>query len=68
MTPSPRQFHGPVTNAGQAERAAWLVLGGSLLVLGLAGRSVGGAAAAMAGGSLPYRGITGHSRFIMHST
>ena len=47
-------------NVGQAERAASAALGGTLLLLGLGRRSLGGAAVAALGGGLVYRAATGH--------
>ena len=50
------------TNIGRAERLASVALGGVLIVRGLNRSSLGGAAAAFAGGALVYRGVTGRSR------
>jgi len=47
-------------NVGTAERSASAVVGGALVLLGIARRSIGGAAAALLGGGLLYRGIGGH--------
>ncbi|QDV36987.1 SRPBCC family protein [Tautonia plasticadhaerens] len=47
-------------NVGQAERVASAALGGTLLLLGLGRRSLGGAAVAALGGGLVYRAATGH--------
>ena len=47
-------------NVGQAERVASAALGGTLLMLGLGRRSLGGAAVAALGGGLVYRAATGH--------
>ena len=47
-------------NVGQAERVASAALGGTLLLLGLGRRSLGGAAVAAVGGGLVYRAATGH--------
>jgi len=47
-------------NVGDAERAISAVLGGTLVLLGLRRRSLGGAAMALAGGDLIYRGVRGH--------
>ena len=47
-------------NVGQGERVASTVLGAALVLLGLERRSPGGVLAALAGGSLLYRGVTGH--------
>lgn len=50
----------PQVNVNHTERVASAVLGGSLLTLMLRRRSLGGAVAALAGGELLYRGISGH--------
>src|SRR5436309_16071413 len=47
-------------NVGEAERWASALTGGLLLFHGLRKKSLGGLATAAAGGSLLYRGITGH--------
>jgi len=47
-------------NVGKAERAGSAVLGGTLLTIGLARRSMGGLAAVVAGGGFLYRAVTGH--------
>jgi len=47
-------------NVGDAERMLSLIGGGALTVLGLSRRSLGGLALAAVGGSLVYRGMTGH--------
>ncbi|GAB3675044.1 SRPBCC family protein [Halopiger thermotolerans] len=47
---------------GRGERIASVALGGLLVARGLRRRSLGGAATALAGGGLVYRGITGRSR------
>ncbi len=47
-------------NVGQGERIASAALGGTLLLLGLGRRSLGGAAVAALGGGLVYRAATGH--------
>ena len=47
-------------NVGEVERVASAALGGTLLLLGLGRRSLGGAAAAALGGGLVYRAVTGH--------
>jgi uncharacterized membrane protein len=47
-------------NVGKAERLASALGGGALALYGLSRRSVGGAALALAGGGLLYRGVTGH--------
>ncbi len=47
-------------NIGQVERVASAALGGTLLLLGLGRRSLGGAAVAALGGGLVYRAATGH--------
>ena len=47
-------------NVGQVERVASAALGGTLLLLGLGRRSLGGAAVAALGGGLVYRAATGH--------
>lgn len=49
-------------NVNLWERATSAALGGTLVTLGLRRRSLGGAATALAGGLLFYRGISGHSR------
>ena len=46
-------------NVGQAERVASAAFGGTLLLLGLGRRSLGGAAVAALGGGLVYRAATG---------
>ena len=46
----------------RGERVASAALGGTLLTLGLGRRSLGGAATAIAGGYLLYRGISGRGR------
>jgi uncharacterized membrane protein len=48
-------------NVSQVERALSVVVGGMLVAGGLRRRSLGGMAAALAGGELLRRGITGHS-------
>jgi uncharacterized membrane protein len=55
--------HAPVgwttkPDAGRGKRIAAAVLGGALVALGLRRRSLGGAAAALAGGWLLYRGVS----------
>src|SRR5438128_1899588 len=47
-------------NVGQIERLASVITGGALGLYGLARRSLAGAALAAIGGSLVYRGLTGH--------
>ena len=47
-------------NVGQAERVASAAVGGTLLLLGLGRRSLGGAVVAALGGGLVYRAATGH--------
>ena len=47
-------------NVGQVERLASVVAGAALAVYGLDRRTLGGAALALVGGSLIYRGATGH--------
>jgi len=47
-------------NVGETERWLSLVGGGALAALGLARGSLGGLALALVGGSLMYRGFTGH--------
>jgi uncharacterized membrane protein len=47
-------------NVGQQERMASIVGGGLLTLLGLRRRSTFGALVAVVGGSLVYRGVTGH--------
>ena len=47
-------------NVGQAERVASAALGGTLLLLGLGRRSLGGVAVAALGSGLAYRAATGH--------
>lgn len=47
-------------NVAGAERAASAILGGTLVVLGLGRRTLGGAVAAIAGGGLIYRGVSGN--------
>lgn len=49
-------------NVGRGERAASAAIGGALLARGLRRRSLGGAASAVAGAALAYRGLSGHSR------
>ncbi|MBA4067613.1 MAG: cyclase [Isosphaera sp.] len=46
-------------NVGDTERVVSAAVGGVLALLGLARRSLGGGAAALAGGGLLYRGLTG---------
>jgi uncharacterized membrane protein len=48
-------------NVGQTERMVSMVVGGPLVLYGLARRSVGGLLLAAVGGDLLYRGVTGHS-------
>lgn len=50
----------PEINVGHQERMASVVGGGLLTLLGLRRRSTFGALLAVAGGSLIYRGVTGH--------
>lgn len=50
----------PGVNVGNAERWASAAAGGALALLGLSRRSLGGAALALAGGALVYRGVSGH--------
>ena len=47
-------------NVGDTERVVSAAVGGALVLLGLARRSLGGGAAALAGSGLLYRGLTGH--------
>lgn len=47
-------------NVGDVERWVSLVGGGALAIWGLQRRTAGGLAAALAGGSLVYRGLSGH--------
>ena len=47
-------------NVGQIERLASVITGGALGLYGVARRSLAGAALAAIGGSLVYRGLTGH--------
>jgi uncharacterized membrane protein len=47
-------------NVGDVERWASVAAGGGMALLGLSRRSIGGAALALAGGALVYRGVTGH--------
>jgi uncharacterized membrane protein len=47
-------------NVGDAERWASAITGGALALYGLSRMSVGGALAALLGGSLFYRGVTGN--------
>jgi uncharacterized membrane protein len=47
-------------NVGQTERWASAVAGGALAIFGLSRRTWGGAVLALVGGSLIYRGSTGH--------
>lgn len=49
----------PGVNVGEAERVMSAVLGGTLVLLGLGRRSLSGAAAALAGAGLIYRGVSG---------
>jgi uncharacterized membrane protein len=49
-------------NVGRPERMASAALGGALIVLGFRRRSPGGAAMALLGGGLLYRGVSGHCR------
>lgn len=51
---------GGYINVGDSERWLSLVGGGLLGIYGLTRRSLGGLALAAAGGSLAYRGVTGH--------
>ena len=51
------------SNVGQAERVASAALGGTLLMLGLGRRSLGGVAVAALGGGLVYRAATGQCHF-----
>jgi uncharacterized membrane protein len=48
-------------NVNEVERAVSMLLGGLLVASGIKRRSVGGAVAALAGGQLLRRGVTGHS-------
>lgn len=50
----------PYVNVGKPERVVSSIGGGVLLLLGLARRSLPGLALAALGGSLLYRGLTGH--------
>jgi len=50
----------PGVNVGDTERVVSAAVGGVLALLGLTRRSIGGGAAALAGGGLLYRGLTGH--------
>src|SRR3954471_4921366 len=47
-------------NVGQTERAVSALAGGTLILLGLRQRGVGGALAALGGVALMQRGMTGH--------
>src|SRR5437868_2545032 len=47
-------------NVGDTERWASLIAGGALAIYGLSRRTLGGMGLALAGGSLLYRGATGH--------
>lgn len=49
-------------NVGQVERVASAALGGTLVLLGLGRRSLGGAAVAALGGGLVCRAVTGHCK------
>ncbi len=51
---------GPVVNIGKKNRLASLIGGGALALYGLSKRSVGGTLLAFVGGTLVYRGMTGH--------
>ena len=51
---------GERVNVSGAERWVSAIGGGALTLIGLSRRSVGGAALALAGGSLIHRGVTGH--------
>src|SRR4051794_40041435 len=51
---------GSGVNVGDTERVVSAAAGGLLVLLGLARRSLGGGAAALAGSGLLYRGLTGH--------
>lgn len=59
-TNAPDDTRGAGVNVGQNERVASLLGGGALAVYGITRGSVGGALLALAGGSLVYRGATGH--------
>jgi uncharacterized membrane protein len=50
----------PATNVGEVERWLSLVGGGALALYGLRRGTLGGIAAAIAGGSLVYRALSGH--------
>src|SRR4051812_25105093 len=58
--PQEAQRSTPYTNVGDPERWLSLIGGGALALFGLSRRSLGGLALAAAGGSLIYRGISGH--------
>ena len=51
---------GAKVNVGKAERVASAIGGGALAVYGLKRRDLTGAALAVIGGLLAYRGTTGH--------
>jgi uncharacterized membrane protein len=56
------EIRGPSgVNVHEAERAVSMLLGGLLVANGIKRRSVGGTVAALAGGELLRRGVTGHS-------
>jgi uncharacterized membrane protein len=55
-----RRQAAPQVNVGDAERLLSAVGGGVLALLGLSRRSLGGLALTAIGGSLVYRGVTGH--------
>ncbi|AEH35329.1 SRPBCC family protein [Halopiger xanaduensis] len=61
-TASDREGAASQGNVGRGERVASVALGGLLVARGLRRGSFGGAATALAGGALVYRGITGRSR------
>ncbi len=50
----------PTTNVGEKERMLSLIGGGALAVFGLSRKSIGGAALALLGAGLIYRGASGH--------
>jgi uncharacterized membrane protein len=69
---APQRRAGPVRNVGDTERMLSVLGGGFLALRGLCQGDLGGAALALAGGSLLYRGLTGHcsvySALGMHTT
>ena len=59
QTPKPRE-ESPQVNVGEQERLSSAAIGGALFLNGLTRGSLCGAAMALLGGSLLYRGFSGH--------